>query len=133
MGLVFMILSIYMAKVYAFKRTSTLALRKRKAALVRQLRIPSNLLRASFVERYARCGKTNCRCAQGRKHGPFYYLTRCLGVGLIQKVLLKTEQQQQDARQGIQAYERLQTLLEELYQINSELLRRAEPLYDPQR
>lgn len=128
-----MFLSIYMAKVYALRRTSTLALRKRKTALLRQLQIPSNLIRASLVERYARCGKSQCRCVQGQKHGPFYYLARCLGVGLVQKFLLKTPQQQEDARQGIEAYDQLQTLLEELYQINSELLRRAEPLSSMER
>ena len=121
-----------MVKVHALKRTSTLALRKRKAALLRQFRVPTNLLHASFIEQYLKCGKSNCRCTQGRKHGPFYYLARCLAADLIQKFLLKTPQQQHHARQGIKAYGQLQSFLEELSQINSELLRRDEPLRCPE-
>ena len=52
--------------------------------------LPPNLLRASFVERFTTCGKPNCACARGQKHGPFYYLTANLGVGQIRKFLLKT-------------------------------------------
>jgi hypothetical protein len=49
-----------------------------KAALRRQLAIPPHFLRASYVERFTTCGKTNCACAQGQKHGPFYYRHRSL-------------------------------------------------------
>ena len=122
-----------MVKIHALKRTSTLALRKRKATLLKQFRVPPNLLHASFIEQYLKCGKSNCRCAQGQKHGPFYYVARCLAAGFIQKFLLKTPQQKQDAQQGIKAYGQLQSLLEELSQINSELLRRGEPLHSMER
>lgn len=122
-----------MNKKVPFKRISTLVLRKRKAFLLKRLRIPSHLVHASLVEQYLKCGKPGCRCAQGQKHGPFYYLTRCLGVGLVQRFLLKTAQQRNEARQGIKAYNEFQTLLEELYQINSELLRRAEALQSSQK
>ncbi len=122
-----------MNKKSPFKRISTLALCKRKISLLKRLRIPSHLVRASLVEQYLKCGKPSCRCAQGQKHGPFYYLTRCRGVGLVQRFLLKSAEQQNEARRGIKAYNEFQTLLEELYQINSELLRRAEPLHSTAR
>ena len=44
------------------------------------------------------------------------------------KFLLKTDLQQQQGRQGVQAYQRLWPGLEELSQINAELLRRGEAL-----
>jgi hypothetical protein len=117
-----------LAKIYSLRRTSTLALRQRKAALLRQLSVPPELLRASFVERFTTCGKANCACAQGRKHGPFYYLAIGLAPGRVLKFLLKTDAQQQQGRQGVQAYQRLWEGLEELSQINAELLRRGEAL-----
>jgi hypothetical protein len=119
-----------MARIHPTRRRSTLALRQRKAALLRQIAVHPDLLRASFVERYGQCGKPNCRCHQGEKHGPFFYLTQCLAAGHIKKFLLKTDQQQHRARQGIAHFNELYDALEELSQINSELLRRDESLED---
>jgi hypothetical protein len=110
---------------------STLALRQRKRFLLSQLKICPDCLRASLVERFSRCGKANCHCHHGGdKHGPFYYLTQCLAVGKINKFLLKTDTQQQNARQAIEHYRQLQEHLEELSQINAQLLRRQESLAD---
>ena len=119
-----------MAKIYKLRPTSTLALRRRKATLLRQLTIPPHLLRASYVERFTTCGKANCACVQGQKHGPFYYLTSGLASGHILKFLLKTPAQQHDGQAGVAAYQQLWEGLEELSQINAELLRRGEPLPD---
>lgn len=121
-----------MAKIYPLRRTSTLVLRQRKAALLRQGNLPPDLLRASFVERFTTCGKSNCACARGHKHGPFYYLTANLGVGQIRKWLLKAPAQQAAAQHGAAAYQAHWQRLEELSQINLELLRRGEPLGGPQ-
>ena len=117
-----------MAKIYKLRRTSTLALRQRKVALLRRLAVPPHFLRASYVERFTTCGKANCACAQGQKHGPFYYLASGLAQGYVLKFLLKTPAQQQNAQQGVTAYQLLWEGLEELSQINAELLRRDEPL-----
>lgn len=118
-----------MARIFSLRRKSTLALRQRKDFLLSQLEINPDLLRASFVERFSVCGKKNCRCHHGGdKHGPFYYLTQCLAVGKVAKLLLKTQAQQQQARSGVTHYRQLQQQLEELSQINAELLRREDPL-----
>ncbi|MCP5526497.1 MAG: hypothetical protein H7A47_06775 [Verrucomicrobiales bacterium] len=117
-----------MAKIYHLRRTSTLALRRRKAALLRQLAVPHDLLRASYVERFTTCGKANCVCAHGRRHGPFYYLTSNLSHGHVLKFLLKDPPQQQRAQAGVRHYQTHWERLEELSQINAELLRRGEPL-----
>lgn len=117
-----------MAKIYKLRRISTLALRQRKGALLRRLEVPADFLRASYVERFTTCGKPNCICAQGQKHGPFYYLASGLAQGHVLKFLLKTPAQQQTAQQGVEAYQELWEHLEELSQINAELLRRGESL-----
>jgi hypothetical protein len=116
------------AKIYKLRRTATLALRQRKASLLRLLPVPADLLRASYVERFTTCGKPNCACARGRRHGPFYYLTANLAPGYITKLLLKTPAEQQAAQKGVRGYQDHWEHLEELSQINAELLRRGESL-----
>ena len=127
-GLVLGIFAYILAKIYRFRRTSTLALRQRKTALRRQLAIPPDFLRASYVERFTTCGKANCACARGQKHGPFYYLASGLVPGRVLKFLLKTPVQQRQGQEGVAAYQQLWEGLEELSQVNAELLRRGETL-----
>jgi hypothetical protein len=117
-----------MAKIHRLRRTSTLALRQRKANLLRQPGMPPDLLRASYVERFTTCGKPNCACARGQKHGPFYYLVANLGGGRIVKSLLKTPVERQAVQHGVAGYQSHWERLEELSQINLELRRRGEPL-----
>ena len=120
-----------MARIFELQRKSTLALRRRKKRLLEQLRPPAELLRASCVEQFLTCGKAACPCHQGQKHGPYYYLTLCLGVGRVRKFLLKSPEQQQQARVGTAAYSQFVEGLEELSQINAELLRRGQSLQAP--
>lgn len=122
------IVGIYMATIHDCRRKSTLALRRRRDLLVKKLEVPASLLRASLVERFGTCGRANCCCQRGQRHGPFYYLTQCLAKGHMQKFLLKTQAQRQQAQSAIAAWQTLQEQLEELSQINAELLRRQEPL-----
>lgn len=120
-----------MAKIYKLRRISTLALRQRKLALLRSRLMPGDLLRASYVQRFTTCGKANCVCARGQKHGPFYYLVSGLALRHVLKFLLKTPAQQQAAQHGVTAYQEFWERLEELSQINAELLRRGESLLNP--
>lgn len=121
-----------MAKIFNLRRKPTLALRQRREWLLRSLKIPADLLRASFVERYTTCGKPDCCCTRGQRHGPFYYLAAGLKTGQVRKFLLKSTEQQALARHGVAAYQSLWDELEELSQINGELVRRNETLDGPQ-
>ena len=115
-----------MAKVFALRRVSTLALRQRRQRLLHQLSLPPGLIRGSVVERFNTCGKPNCACATGPRHGPFYYLTQCLAVGKVNKCLLKTPAAQAAARAGTAAFNTFYDRMEELSQVNAELLRRED-------
>jgi len=119
-----------MARIFELNRKSTLALRQRKQAILRQLRVPADVLRASFVKQFLTCGKPACPChkSQDHKHGPYYYLLLCLATGRIRKFSLKDPQQQQQARQGAAAYSQFMESVEELSQINAELLRRGDSI-----
>jgi len=118
-----------MSKIQPLKRTSTLALRQRKAHLLRSFHLAPHLLHASLVERFLKCGKANCRChTDGPKHGPFFYLNRCFAKGRMQSLLLKSPDHIGQARQSVAAYDQVQQVIDEISQINYELLRRGEPL-----
>jgi hypothetical protein len=90
--------------------------------------LPPQAIGASVVERFGTCGKPNCACHQGHTHSPYYYLTRCLAPGQVQTFLLKSSADQQSARKATAAFNTFYDGLEELSQINTELLRRGEPL-----
>jgi hypothetical protein len=122
------ILHKYVSRIINLRRLSTLALRQRKALLVRSFALPPHLLHASLLERFLPCGKPNCRChsREGPKHGPFFYLNRCFPKGKLQTLLLKSPEQITQARLGVAAYAQIQASVDEISQINYELLRRGE-------
>ena len=118
-----------MSRIQPLKRTPTLALRQRKAHLLRSFELSPHLLHASLVERFLKCGKANCHChSGGPKHGPFFYLNRCFAKGQMQSLLLKSPDQIDQARQSVAAYGQVVQMLDQISQINHELLRRGEPL-----
>ena len=119
-----------MARIFETQRKSTLALRQRRAALLRQARLPAHLVRGSFIEQLRKCGKPNCACHRdpGKRHGPYYYLTTCLGVGKVRRLPLKSLAQQAQARAASAAYVHFMEQIEELSQINAELIRRGDDL-----
>ena len=93
-----------------------------------QRRVSPDILHASLIEGFVKCGKAKCRCrTEGSKHGPFFYLKRCFGKGQVQSLLLKSPEQIEQARRGLAAYAQAQGTLDEISQINQELLRRGEP------
>jgi hypothetical protein len=110
------------------ERLSTLALRQRKAHLLRTLTFPPDALHASFLERFLKCGRPNCHCRTGDQHGPFFYLSRCLPKRQMRTLLLKEQCQILQARHGVAAYQELLESLDQLSWINWELLRRGDRL-----
>lgn len=114
-----------MAKIFHLRAVPTPALQQRKAAVLQTVQIPPDTVRASCVRQFLTCGKPNCRCRRGRKHGPFHYLVQCVATGLVRKFLLKTPEARRQARTAVAAYTTFQAQLEELSQINTELLRRG--------
>ena len=118
-----------MSRIRALQHTSTLALRQRKAHLLRSFKLPADLLHASLIERFLKCGKASCSChTGGPKHGPFFYLNRCFAKGQVQSLLLKSPDQVEQARRSLAAFAQVQEQLDQISQINHELLRRGEPL-----
>jgi hypothetical protein len=103
------------------------ALRKRRDELVLQLPPLHDMLRGSLIERYKRCGKPGCKCAEGRGHGPKYYLSVSFPKQRPQMDYVPREFAEQ-ARASLDHYQRAREVLEEICEINRELLRRRETL-----
>ena len=103
------------------------ALRKRRNALVRQLPSLKSILRGSLIERYKRCGKPGCKCADGAGHGPKYYLSVSYPGQRPQMDYVPQENYEQTA-EFIANYHRSREILEMICEVNRELLRRREAL-----
>jgi hypothetical protein len=109
------------------QKQSTAALRKRRQALLHQLPPLDAILRGSLIERYKRCGKPGCKCADGRGHGPKYYLSVSY-PGLRPQMDYVPQECFEQASEFLANYQRTRELLEQICEINRELLRRREAI-----
>ena len=105
----------------------TTALRKRRNALLRQLPPLQSILRGSLIERYKRCGKPGCKCADGPGHGPKYYLSVSF-PGLRPQMDYVPQELYARTAEFLANYHRAREILEAICEINRELLRRREAL-----
>ena len=108
------------------KHTSA-ALRKRRDALLLQLPPLQAILRGSLIERYKRCGKPGCKCAEGPGHGPKYYLS-VSHPGLRPQMDYVPQELYAPTAEFLANYHRTREILEAICEINRELLRRREAL-----
>ena len=107
--------------------TPSSTLRRRRAQLLRQMPALDSLLRGSLIERYKRCGKPGCKCADGPGHGPKYYLS-VSHAGESPQMDYVPQAEHALVSEYLANYSRVREILEEISQINHELLRRRQPL-----
>ena len=81
----------------------------------------------ALIERYKRCGKPGCSCAEGRGHGPKYYLSVSFPGERPQIDYIPQELQPQ-ASEYVGNLQHVREILEQVCEINRELLRRREAL-----
>jgi len=104
------------------------ALRGRiEARLAEQRRLVTQLLElreqlpGSLFARYGRCGKSNCACAEGRGHGPYYVLSnRSGGRGSFTYI---GRGRVTEARDLVHRYRRFRTGLNRLHSLNEGLVK----------
>jgi hypothetical protein len=106
---------------------TTRALRQRQKTLLKKLPPLQAILRGSLVERYKRCGKPGCKCANGPGHGPKYYLTVSFPKRPPEMEYVP-EAFQEKVNEYLENYRKAKQIMEELSSINRELLRRRERL-----
>jgi Family of unknown function (DUF6788) len=69
---------------------------------------------------YRRCGRANCHCAKGEKHGPVFYLTRNEG-GRTRNIYVPPELHDEVAA-GVIAYRRYRELGQQIAEANARAL-----------
>jgi len=109
------------------RKSSSVALHRRRQKLLHQLPPLDRLLQESLIERYKRYDKPRCKCAHSVGHDPKYYLSVSFPRLRPQMDYVPQELQPQ-ARKGLAHYHRVREILEEICEINRELLRRREAL-----
>ena len=104
----------------ASSKAESLAIRRGK--LLERLCGLGPVLRASLIERFTQCGKGRCKCMQGEKHGPAYYLTVSYAKGKTRQVYVSKDLRPL-AQKWVRNYHQAMTVLEEISSINLELIR----------
>jgi hypothetical protein len=104
---------------------STATLRRRRKTLLRKLPPLEAIVRGSLIERYKRCGKPGCKCANGKGHGPKYYLS-VSKPGIKPQMDYVPLDSKQKVEEYLANYRKIKIILEELCEISRELLHRRE-------
>ena len=107
--------------------TSAAELRRRRRTLLRDLPPLDRVMRGSLIERFKRCGRPGCHCADGRGHGPKIYLSVSVS-GERPQMDYVPNASGDEVRELIDNFNRLREVLNEICAINTELLRRREEL-----
>ncbi len=105
------------------KRAGEGEIRRRISRLARRLGREGALMRGSLARLYVRCGREDCRCAQGRKHGPYLYVS--IFEGRRSKSVYVPQRLEAQVRRWVQNGQAVQRDMLEITRLNAELLRRA--------
>jgi hypothetical protein len=109
------------------KDFSTAALRTRRRRLVLNMPPIEEVMRGTLKTSFLRCGRPNCRCADGPGHGPKHYLSISTPTGRPRQHYVRNADVER-VRQSIGTLSELRDILDQICAINTELLRRHEDL-----
>ena len=102
-------------------KTTEASLRRKRAALLRDLARLSGLLHGAYLERFSTCSRPRCACHDGRKHGPRSYLI--VYRQKRQRQLYIRQADRAVVQRGLRQHEKLIHLVRELTDVNLQLLR----------
>jgi hypothetical protein len=106
------------------RQTRTSSLRRRRTILFKRIiAIGPRLVRGSLIQRYIRCGKPGCKCADTPGHGPKYYLSVSY-PGRRPEQEYVPQRYHHQLEEFLSNYQTVKQILEEISSINRELLRR---------
>ena len=106
---------------HQYKYLTLEALNRRKAEILDSLPNPENVIRSSLITRFIKCGKPNCRCADGDGHESRYLSSYYYGHTSIDYV---PKSYVEKISICLDSYETISAILVELSEINLELFRR---------
>ena len=96
-------------------------LKRERTALLAELGTMTEIIHASWLERYSTCARKDCACHRGKKHGPRYYVV--IGEGGRQRQKYVPLSQVDIVRAGVDQARRAQTIMHRITLINVELMR----------
>jgi hypothetical protein len=108
----------------AFHRSSLSPSERKFRSRVAQLASSQWFLRGTLSERFRKCGKSNCHCAQGDPHKSLYLVQSHAGKPrqiCIPKVW------EQRVRQAVSSYQQMQQFIEEVSELEWKRLRERKP------
>jgi hypothetical protein len=105
--------------------TSSADLRKRRSKLLGELPSLERLVRGSLIERYKRCGRPGCHCANNQGHGPKIYLSVSVS-GQKPQMGYVPNARRFLVKEYLANFHKVREALNEICAINTELLRRRE-------
>jgi hypothetical protein len=105
------------------KKLAEAETRRRIRLLARRLGRRGALMRGSLAELYVRCGRKDCRCAEGDKHGPYLYVSVFQG-GRTKSVYVPRHLEG-EVRRWVENAQAVQRDIVEITRLNAALLRLA--------
>ena len=81
----------------------------------------SQLLHGSWVERYSVCSRPGCKCHDGQRHGPRYYLV--VNEKGRQRQKYVSTSQVEVAQMGLAQYRRLREIVDRITHLNLALMK----------
>jgi len=104
-----------------FKSMSVQELRDREAQILTALPQTRHVIHGSIVSKAVKCGKPNCRCANGEGHKGLYLSSNYHGHRELDYI---TKPWAEWMREGVENYKLLQELILELAEIHLALYKR---------
>jgi hypothetical protein len=108
---------------YPYKKATTEELNSRRVEIIESLPKPETVIRSSLITRHIKCGKSNCRCADGNGHESLYLSSYYRGHTYLDYV---PKSYAEKVSICINTYDEISALLIEISEINLELFRRRE-------
>jgi hypothetical protein len=90
----------------------------KREKILRSIQGCSEMLQGSLVTLYRKCGKKGCRCEQGQKHGPAYYLSY-KEEGVTQMIYIPASRLE-EVKKGMEAFSQYWELGVKLSRLNLE-------------
>lgn len=79
-------------------------LRLERKVLEDKLLKMKSILKGSLIKRYIVCGDPNCKCAAGKPHGPYYYLSKKV-KGKTKLIYLSNKEEQKEMAQNYRLFQ----------------------------
>lgn len=88
-------------------------LRAERNILEEKLLGMKSILEGSLIQRYILCGDPNCKCASGKPHGPYYYLSKKVR-GETKLIYLSNKEELKELAQNYRLFQRSLTSIRRL-------------------